>query len=405
MTFFAARQPILDNQRNVIAYELLFRDGIENVFPQVNEETATAKIVEGIQLHIGLDSLAKDKPAFVNFTEESLQKGYPLLLPKDKCVIEILENVPPTRSLLKICQSLKQKGYVIALDDYEHQRAWEHFFPFIDIIKVDYTLSSADQISEVVAIVKRHQNIKLLAEKIETYEEFEHATEMGFDYFQGYFFCKPEMLSRQSLNPSTISLVTLMTEMSEPAPNVKKMTSAIENDVHLSYKLLKFTQSPLFKRKTNIQNIKQAIVSIGLEELRRFISLLFTAQFSESKPAELATLAHNRAHFCEKIYQSVGLGKQHASAFLVGMLSLLDAMLDSALHEVINDLPVSNDIKQALVNKKGPLYLPLQLCELLEKGDWEGVNEVAGKLDLSFQQINDHYRNAIAQTSERMAHI
>jgi EAL and modified HD-GYP domain-containing signal transduction protein len=294
---------------------------------------------------------------------------------------------------------------VIALDDYEHQRAWEHFFPFIDIIKVDYTLSSADQISEVVAIVKRHQNIKLLAEKIETYEEFEHATEMGFDYFQGYFFCKPEMLSRQSLNPSTISLVTLMTEMSEPAPNVKKMTSAIENDVHLSYKLLKFTQSPLFKRKTNIQNIKQAIVSIGLEELRRFISLLFTAQFSESKPAELATLAHNRAHFCEKIYQSVGLGKQHASAFLVGMLSLLDAMLDSALHEVINDLPVSNDIKQALVNKKGPLYLPLQLCELLEKGDWEGVNEVAGKLDLSFQQINDHYRNAIAQTSERMAHI
>jgi EAL and modified HD-GYP domain-containing signal transduction protein len=405
VTFFAARQPILDNQRNVIAYELLFRDGIENVFPQVNEETATAKIVEGIQLHIGLDSLAKDKPAFVNFTEESLQKGYPLLLPKDKCVIEILENVPPTRSLLKICQSLKQKGYVIALDDYEHQRAWEHFFPFIDIIKVDYTLSSADQISEVVAIVKRHQNIKLLAEKIETYEEFEHATEMGFDYFQGYFFCKPEMLSRQSLNPSTISLVTLMTEMSEPAPNVKKMTSAIENDVHLSYKLLKFTQSPLFKRKTNIQNIKQAIVSIGLEELRRFISLLFTAQFSESKPAELATLAHNRAHFCEKIYQSVGLGKQHASAFLVGMLSLLDAMLDSALHEVINDLPVSNDIKQALVNKKGPLYLPLQLCELLEKGDWEGVNEVAGKLDLSFQQINDHYRNAIAQTSERMAHI
>jgi EAL and modified HD-GYP domain-containing signal transduction protein len=405
VTFFASRQPILDNQRNVIAYELLFRDGIENVFPQVNEETATAKIVEGIQLHIGLDSLAKDKPAFVNFTEESLQKGYPLLLPKDKCVIEILENVPPTRSLLKICQSLKQKGYVIALDDYEHQRAWEHFFPFIDIIKVDYTLSSADQISEVVAIVKRHQNIKLLAEKIETYEEFEHATEMGFDYFQGYFFCKPEMLSRQSLNPSTISLVTLMTEMSEPAPNVKKMTSAIENDVHLSYKLLKFTQSPLFKRKTNIQNIKQAIVSIGLEELRRFISLLFTAQFSESKPAELATLAHNRAHFCEKIYQSVGLGKQHASAFLVGMLSLLDAMLDSALHEVINDLPVSNDIKQALVNKKGPLYLPLQLCELLEKGDWEGVNEVAGKLDLSFQQINDHYRNAIAQTSERMAHI
>lgn len=405
MTFFAARQPILDNQRNVIAYELLFRDGIENVFPAVNEETATAKIVEGIQLHIGLDSLAKDKPAFVNFTAESLQKGYPLLLPKDKCVIEILENVPPTRSLLKICQSLKQKGYVIALDDYQHQPEWEHFFPYIDIIKVDYTLSSVDEIGHVVAIVKKHQNIKLLAEKIETYQEFEHATEMGFDYFQGYFFCKPEMVSRQSLNPSHISLATLMTEMSGAAPDVKKMTSAIENDVHLSYKLLKFTQSPLFKRKTNIQNIKQAIVSIGQEELRRFISLLFTAQFSESKPAELATLAHNRAHFCEKIYQSVGLGKQHASAFLVGMLSLLDAMLDSALHEVINDLPVSHDIKQALVNKKGPLYLPLQLCELLEKGDWEGVNKVASKLDLSFHQINEHYRNAIEQTSERMAHI
>lgn len=405
MTFFAARQPILDNQRNVVAYELLFRDSFENVFPDVNEETATAKIIEGIQLHIGLDSLAKDKPAFVNFTAESLQKGYPLLLPKDKCVVEILENIPPTPSLLKICQALKKKGYVIALDDYQHQKEWAHFFPYIDIIKVDYTLSSALEISQVAAIAKKYENIKLLAEKIETYQEFEHASELGFDYFQGYFFCKPEMVSRQSLDPSQVSLASLMTEMSSTRPDIKKMTAAIENDVHLSFKLLKFTQSPLFKRKSQIQNIKQAIVSIGQEELRRFVSLLFTAQFSESKPAELATLAHNRAHFCEKIYQTGNIGSHHASAFLVGMLSLLDAMLDSTLDEVIKDLPVSKDIKQALVHKSGPLYSPLRLCELFEKGDWEGVNEVASSLHISMSQVNDFYRQAIEQTSARMAHI
>lgn len=402
MTFFAARQPILDTQKKVVAYELLFRESLENVFPDTDEEAATAKMVEGLQNNLGLDNLAKDKLAFVNFTQASLLKGYPLLLPKDQLVVEILETATPNKALLQVCKDLKSRGYKIALDDYEHKAVWLHFFPHVDIIKVDFKVSSPTQVAQIANICKSYSNLQLLAEKVETYEEFRVATELGFSYFQGYFFSKPEIVKRQSLDPSQLALAALISEISVQEPDIEKMTRAIEADVNLSFKLLRFTQSAMFKRKKTIENIKQAVIAIGLEELRRFISMLFTAQFTNSKPMELTTLANNRAHFCEDICRRTGREKMKASAFLVGMLSLLDAMLDADINELIKDLSLSRNIKLALLERQGPLSLPLGLCEYFEKGDWTGAQTLADSLNISLQDANDSYLQAIKLTAEKM---
>jgi EAL and modified HD-GYP domain-containing signal transduction protein len=189
MNFYAARQPILDKNKNLFAYELLFRDSVENVFPDIDGDEATSKMIEASQFNMGISGFTGSKPAFINFTLDTLSKGYPEMIAPDEVVVEILETVKPGKKLLAICKKLHQEGYTIALDDYEHQKVWLHFYPFIKIIKIDIQQSTTENINDVCSAVKNFPHIKLLAEKVETHDEYNRMFELGFDYFQGYFFC------------------------------------------------------------------------------------------------------------------------------------------------------------------------------------------------------------------------
>ncbi len=246
MYFYAARQPILDRDKKLIGYELLFRDGVDNVFPDIDGDEATSRLIEGSQFNFGLEDLTDNKPAYINFTLETLQKGYPLLLGKEQVVVEILETIQPGKRLLALVKDLKEKGYILALDDYIHQPVWRHFYPYIDIIKIDFLTCDVDSIKAIIEAIKPYPHIKLLAEKVETYEKYQLALEMGFSYFQGFFFSKPEMVQSKTLPPSEMALAELLYETSSIDLNLRKITEVFERDVNLSYKLLRYSNSATF---------------------------------------------------------------------------------------------------------------------------------------------------------------
>ncbi|MEP2599881.1 MAG: HDOD domain-containing protein [Paraglaciecola sp.] len=402
MNFYVARQPILTQSKDLYAYELLFRDSLDNVFPNINDNEATAKLIEGLEFNLGLSNLTEGSLAFINFTHESLIKGYPLLLPKELIVVEVLETAKPGKKLLAACIELKEKGYTIALDDYEHKPVWLHFFPYVDIIKIDYSLTSPVQFEQIVKIVKDYPQIRLLAEKIETYEEYLHAIEIGCVYFQGYFFSKPKIVKTVAFNPTQLSVVNLMSESNKSDPSISVITSIFEGDANLSYKLLRYAQSPIFKRSITIESIKQAVVVLGMQELKRFISLLFSAQFSQEKPRELTVMALVRARFCElMVIKSLPQGSE-SSAFLMGLLSLLDAMVDGDLQELIDNLPLSKDLKDAIVYRTGTYANFLKLCELYEKAEWRSIQQFCSEVEIDYNASAVMFQESIKWSSERM---
>lgn len=401
MFFYAARQPILDRNKELFGYELLFRDGVENAFPNIDGDEATSKMIEGSQFAFGLEDFLGDKPGFINFTIETMVKKYPSMLPAEQVIVEILETVQPSKRLLAECIELKAQGYTLALDDYIHKSVWRHFYPYIDMIKIDFRKTSRAQIEEIKLVLADYPHVQLIAEKVETNEEFQQALEQGFTYFQGFFFSKPEMMQTRALSPSQVALAELLYETSKADIDLVKITEVFKRDVTLAYKLLRYSNSAIFKRRVEVETIKHALVVLGQEELKKFLSLLFTAQISSDKPAELMRLAMTRANFAEGL-ASIGNIVALDKAFLTGMMSLMDAILDEPIENVMAKLPLANDIKEALIAKTGVLADFIRLIECYENANWDEANTIINLLRLDAQKVPDAYHKAVQWANEQM---
>jgi len=401
MNFYAARQPILDKNKKLFAYELLFRDSIDNVFPDIDGDEATSKMIEASQFNMGISEFTGNKPAFINFTLETLKQGYPEMLEPDEVVVEILETIKPGKQLLAYCKDLHKKGYTLALDDYEHQSVWAHFYPYIKIIKIDIQLSGLDEIREVLKATKDYPHIKMLAEKVETYEEYDQMFQLGFDYFQGYFFAKPEMIKTKNLSPSQMAMAELLYETSKTELDLNSITSVFERDVSLSYKLLRYANSAIFKRRNEISTIKQALVILGSGELKRFIGLMFAITANPNKPSELINLAMTRAKFCELVAEDIRSQLDTSIAFLTGLLSMIDAILDEDMTSILEKLPLSEDIKQPLLTKKGVMAALIKLVEFIEQAQWDKTTLVMEKLSLDKDKVVEHYNQAVTWADEQ----
>ncbi|KGJ90845.1 EAL and HDOD domain-containing protein [Colwellia psychrerythraea] len=401
MNFYAARQPILDKNKKLFAYELLFRDSIDNVFPDIDGDEATSKMIEASQFNMGISEFTGNKPAFINFTLQTLKQGYPEMLEPDEVVVEILETIKPGKQLLAFCKDLHEKGYTLALDDYEHQSVWAHFYPYIKIIKIDIQLSGLDEIREVLRATKDYPHIKMLAEKVETYEEYDQMFQLGFDYFQGYFFAQPEMIKTKNLSPSQIAMAELLYETSKTELDLNSITHVFERDVSLSYKLLRYANSAIFKRRNEISTIKQALVILGSGELKRFIGLMFAITANPNKPSELINLAMTRAKFCELVSEDIRSQLDTSIAFLTGLLSMIDAILDEDMASVLEKLPLSEDIKQPLLTKKGVMAALIKLVEFIEQAQWDKTTLVMEKLKLDKDKVVEHYNQAVTWADEQ----
>ncbi|WP_027359931.1 EAL and HDOD domain-containing protein [Desulforegula conservatrix] len=402
MDAYLARQPIFDKTKSIYAYELLFRGGMDNFMPAVDGDHASSKLLSSTFYTIGLEAITSGKKAFINFTQKLIEQKIPLVFPHEITVVEILENVLPTKEIIQAVNEIKEKGYLLALDDFVFLPELMPLIKMADIIKIDFRLTPKDEILKLLdEFKKRDIHVLFLAEKIETNEEFKDAVEMGFSYFQGYFFCKPEIIKGREISTSQITLLQIMAEVSNEKFDFTKAESLIERDINLSFKLLKYINSAYFKGKREISKIKDAILMLGADELRRFISLIAMSQLNSSKPDALIFTSAFRAKFCDLVAHHVAEGGDYGSEFFtVGMFSLIDAILDQTMGKIMEQLPLSPVIKDALIKKKGRAGDYLLLCEKYELADWSGVSDISARLGINDDKLPDIYLEACRWSSE-----
>ena len=397
MYSYIARQPIVDLDQNLVGYELLFRDGKSNKFPDICPDQATSNILTNNHLNLGIEKITGNNTAFINFHADALIKNFPTFLDPKKVVIEILEDVPISDALFEACQSLKDKGFRIALDDHDFDPKWERFFPLIDIIKVDVLELSVLEISRYIRKLINY-DITLLAEKVETKELFEKLKLLGFTLFQGYFFARPEMMKQKKTSTGKQAILELIHHASTKEMDFKKVSETFSKDPGLTYKLLRFINSPIYGQNQEITSLKHALAYIGELELKKFISLLALSDLSTGKCTELLRFSLIRARFCEIISEKLEDDNNPPKAFLTGILSLIDGILDQQINTVFDIIPVHNDIKDALLNKNNYLKHYLTLAKLTELGDWKKSSLLAFKLSLNPTDICEAHHLATEWT-------
>lgn len=394
MSVFVARQAILNRNQNVVAYELLFRDSPENCFPGVSDGQATARLIMENQLNLGTRHITSGKKALINIGPESLKLDLCEFLPCKDVVIELLETIEPTDDTYELCRKLFHSNYKLALDDFVYSPQWERFLKLVNLIKFDIRLTPLDEIPLVVNKLKKHKNIKLLAEKIETDEEYKLARQMGFDYFQGYYFARPAMIEQKDIHYNYGLVIAIYSEVMKPDPDVKVITGLFELDAALAYKLLRLLNSGVFPLQSQISSLKQALVYLGQARLKKFVSLIVTAHTARTKPIELMQMCVIRARFCELIASKVAKQVQ-GEAFLTGLFSLLDAILDKPMDLLVDKLPFPDEIKVALTGEKNDLYYILETVKAYESGSWWALEKAVSLINLDSAFLPKLYKQAV----------
>jgi len=392
---FVARQPIFNPQQNVLAYELLFRSSLENMYDvSVATEDASASTISSSFNVIGLDTLTNNKKAFLNLTRNLLVKGVPLLLPKKLVVVEILEDVQADNEVIEACRRLKDAGFVLALDDFVYSDRRRPLIELADIIKVDFLQTTGQERKNIIRQVNQ-SDVRFLAEKVETQADFQQALDFGYTYFQGYFFSKPLIVQGKDIPVSKLNFIRLVSEVNRPDLGLEKLEQIIKHDLALSYKLLRLINSAFFGFSVKVESIRHALVLLGENEIRRWSSLLALNELAYDKPDELVTVSVIRARFCELLSEKYKLGRPPSDCFLAGMFSLIDALVDRPMAELVEELPIDKEIKQALLGGVNRYHDLLQLVISYEKGYWEDLPGYAAKLGITETDLPDMYMAAV----------
>jgi c-di-GMP-related signal transduction protein len=390
---FVARQAIFDRKRQVYAYELLYRsNGAINQFDGTEAGDATQQVISGALLSIGLENILGGKKAFLNFDHRLLNAGMHLNLPRKVIVIEILETVIPTADLIALCRSIHHQGYSIALDDFVSQPEFEPLTHIAELIKVDLR-STAKEEQKRLLRTYQPRGIKMLAEKVETYDEFEWALRAGYDFFQGYFFSRPVIVRGRQIPALTTTCLRLLRETQRTDLDFVRLEALIREDVSLTFRMLRYANSALFGPASRIRSIGKALTVIGEDATRRWVALATLPMLATNKPGEVVTLSIVRARFCERLAQ-LSMFVQHDEAFLMGMFSMIDALVDLPLDEALCELDLGADITEALLGTataQNALTTIYQLTRRYEVGDWDETERLARDLGVSSSAIGSAY--------------
>ena len=395
MEQFIARQPILNINKRLYGYELLYRGTPGKMLGQVSGEQATASLLSSAFLTGDIEVISNNRLCFVNFTKDLLEGDLPLSFPKKKIVVEILEDVEPTPEIVSICSKLKDNGYTLALDDFVYHRKFEPLLELATIVKIDIRLTPLNTLVRTLNLLKHHR-IKLLAEKVETEKEFVLANRMGFSYFQGYFFCKPEGIRIKEISAIKLNLIRLLAEITKKEISLERLREIILSDVAISYKLLRFLNSAFFYLLQEVTTVKHGVALLGEKELRSFCLVVIISELATDKPDELVRLALVRAKFCELLGKLRAVSDTEcADLFMVGLFSLLDGMLGCSMSEILEKLPIATVVKNTLQGEENRYLSFLRLSEALEKNNLIACKRYQDDLSLTDEEIRECYVEAV----------
>lgn len=396
--YYIGRQPIFDARQSVIGYELLYRRQDQAHAKIIDGDQATSQIFINSFLEMGLDKVVGKHQAFINVTRNFITNTDLLPPPSAQLVLEILEDIKIDDAVIAAVLRLKRMGYIIALDDFIYHPDLKPLVSMANIIKLDVQALNHVELEEHVSILSEYP-VKLLAEKIETPEMFDRCLELDFDYYQGYFLCKPRVLSGRRLPANRVNAMRMMAELQNPEIDIKELEALISQDPTMSYKLMRYINSAAFTLSKKVDSIHHAIVYLGGKEIKRWATLIALTGIDD-KPDELITTSLIRSKMCELLSEDhPQLNKD--SAFIVGLFSTLDAMMDQPLPELLGTLPLSPEITRALLDRQGPYAVILNSVIAYERGEWDKLECAA----LSREAITEIYLRSLSWSNTIMQEI
>jgi c-di-GMP-related signal transduction protein len=387
---YLARQPIMDLRGNVHGYELLFRAGPEMAF-RGNGDIATRTMLDNTVI-FGLEKLTGGLPAFVNCTRESLTEELVNVLPPSMTVLEILETLEPTPELIAACRKLKDAGFRLALDDFTWEQKFDPLVELADYIKVDFSITNAE---DRMALLKRLRGFPLawVAEKVETQEEYRRACQEGFTLFQGYYFCRPMLMENRKVPANRFSHVEILQLLRNDKFEIRKLTNLVKRDPSLTHRLLRLVNSPVCTVRQEVTSIHSALLVVGEDTFRRIALLAIASELGSGQPVEILRMAFVRARFCEEAASLCRLDP--TEQYLLGLLSLLSAMLRMPMADLTPSLPLRQEIRQALELTPNPERSLLSWLEFHELGNWPASDRVAEAFGLDREKLLKIYAESV----------
>ena len=393
---YIARQPIYDLKKAVMGYELLYRSNAVNQANIIDADQASCETILNSFMHIGIDNIVGSALAFINLPREFVVNDNLTPMFRDQSVLEILEYVKPDDEVIEGLKRLKSEGYRIALDDFVFRKKLIPFVELADFIKIDVRTLTKTEIEKQVALLKPY-NVKLIAEKVETHEAYQDCFDLGFEYFQGFFFCYPVMLTRKSLPSNKLVILNIINKLHEPDIGSDELEKILVQDIALSYKLLRYINSAAFALRREVDSIKEAIILLGMDNLKNWVTLIMMSRIIESKPAELIVTGMIRGKMCELLAENKHPEIKH-QMFIIGLFSVLDALMDQPLIELLDNVILSTPIKLALLDKSGTQGEIYQHVLQYEKCNWDELNT----LNVNTDEYTQSYLKAVNWADQSM---
>jgi EAL and modified HD-GYP domain-containing signal transduction protein len=402
MDVFVGRQPILDRSQRLFGYELLFRSGAGLNEFKLGEGSATPQLVSNSLLAIGFENIVGGRKAFINLDRDTLLSQLYTTLPRGQTVLELLETIQPDAEVIAACARARREGYTTALDDYTGDASFDGLLPFIDVVKVDFLLTTVEQQDRFVRDFRR-RGITMLAEKVETQEEFQRARNMGYELFQGYFFARPAIVRGQRIPATKYTCIQILNELRRPELDFDRLEKLIRVDVGLSFKLFRYVNSARFSTSSEIRSISHAFAVLGEQAIRQWMVIAALPSLARDKPGELVTLSLIRARLCE-LASAAAEFHNRSQAFLAGLFSLLDGLLDLPLEEALAQINVDPAVRTALLHpsEDDPLGCVYLLVRAFEAADWDRANRLAARLRLDPSSMATFYSESLLWAQETL---